>query len=111
MHTGRWDSFPLAESSDDFRRRVGRGIEGIVAHHPEEARIYLRIAVSGALSDPATQAWLKEFHDTRTERLSKAVASSRPDLGPTEADAKAELLLAEAAHRAATSRAAGPYQP
>lgn len=75
---------------------VGAMIDGFVnfvAHHPEEARIYLRIAVSGALSDPATQAWLKEFHDTRTERLSRAVASSRPDLGPTEAHAKAELLL------------------
>lgn len=35
VHTGRWDSFPLAESSDDFRRRVGRGIEGIVARHGE----------------------------------------------------------------------------
>ncbi len=32
---GRWDSFPRAEASDDFRRRIARGIEGIVARHPE----------------------------------------------------------------------------
>lgn len=83
--------------SPDGEPEVGAMIDGFVnfvASHPEEARVYLRIAVSGALSDPTTQAWLEDFHDTRTERLSRAVASSRPELGPDEVTAKAQLLLA-----------------
>lgn len=83
--------------SPDGEPEVGAMIDGFVnfvSHHPEEARVYLRIAVSGALSDPLTQQWLQEFHDKRTERLSSAVASSRPDLGPDEVRAKAKLLLA-----------------
>ena len=76
---------------------VGAMIDGyvnFVSHHPQEARVYLRIAVSGALSDKDTQKWLQDFHDTRTDRLVRAIASSRPDLGPDEVTAKAKLLLA-----------------
>lgn len=83
--------------SPDGRPEVGAMIDGFVnfvAHHPQEARVYLRIAVSGALTDATTQAWLKDFHDTRTDRLSRAVAASRPDLGPDEVRLKAKLLLA-----------------
>lgn len=83
--------------SPDGTPEVGAMIEGFVnfiSEYPEEARVYLRIAVSGALSDEATQAWLREFHDSRTERLTRAVLDSRPDLAHDDAANKAKLLLA-----------------
>lgn len=33
--TGRWESFPLAEGSAEFRLRVRRGVEAILARHDE----------------------------------------------------------------------------
>lgn len=36
FQTKKWDSFPLSESSIDFRRRVAYSVEAALVHHPGE---------------------------------------------------------------------------
>jgi AcrR family transcriptional regulator len=58
------------------------------------AKIYLQIAVSGALADGALHKRVVGHHEQRLERFADALRRGRPELGVGEADAAAEILLA-----------------
>lgn len=58
------------------------------------ARIYLQIAVSGALADGALHKRVVGHHERRVGRFADALRRERPDVTAEEAEAIAETLLA-----------------
>ncbi len=58
------------------------------------ARIYLQIAVSGAIKDGKLGKRVFRHHESRTARFADALLRQRPDLDRIEAEARTEVLLA-----------------
>ena len=58
------------------------------------AKIYLQMAVMGALSDGEIASRIVRHHKARLERFSAAMQRERPTLSKSEATAQANLLLA-----------------
>ncbi len=58
------------------------------------AKIYLRIAVTGALADGALHKRVVGHHERRLERFAGALRREQPEIGVDEAAAAAEILLA-----------------
>ncbi len=78
------------ETVEDLIEAYIRFITG----EPVLARVYLRIAVGGAMSDPAIAERVLRHHQARVERLREALLRSREDLGLAEAELAAEAMLA-----------------
>lgn len=58
------------------------------------AKIYLRLAVTGALADGPLHKRVVGHHERRLERFSGALRREQPDIGVGDAEAAAEILLA-----------------
>jgi len=65
-----------------------------VTETPALAHVYLHIAITGAKGERVLRARMMRHHRRRVERFGKAVLARRPDLGESEANRRAELLLA-----------------
>lgn len=72
-------------------------VEAFIAFITKEstlARIYLRIAISGALTDDSLGKRVLRHHHRRVDRLSAALMREHPELDDNEADARAQVILA-----------------
>jgi AcrR family transcriptional regulator len=65
-----------------------------VSSEPVIARVYLIMAVSGGLTDANLRRRVIRHHQTRVERLAKALARERADLSTSEVQERAEALAA-----------------
>ena len=58
------------------------------------ARVYLTVAVTGGLTDPAVRSRMLRHHDHRVARFTDALSAARPDLDDEEIRTRVEALLA-----------------
>jgi len=58
------------------------------------ARVYLKIAISGAVNEDGLGARVARHHRRRTQRFAEAMAREHPELGAEEVLAHTEVLLA-----------------
>jgi hypothetical protein len=65
-----------------------------IESQPVVARIYLQFAVSGGLTDNEHSKRFLRHHERRVGRFADAIRRSDPGLGPNDAAAEAEVLLA-----------------
>ncbi len=82
----------------------GRGTETVadlvhayvefIRTQPTAAKIYLQIAISGALSDDAMRARVLRHHQRRITRYQEALRRHDTDLGEDAAIAQAQIILA-----------------
>jgi AcrR family transcriptional regulator len=87
------DPDPEGTHSDTIDELVEAYIAFVIGS-PDLARIYLQIAVSGALADGALHKRVVGHHEQRVRRFADAYARSRSDGSPRDPEAAAELLLA-----------------
>jgi AcrR family transcriptional regulator len=72
-------------------------VEAYIAFITEEstlARVYLKIAISGAVNDDGLGARVARHHRRRSQRFSEAMAKEHPELTGEEVAAHTEVLLA-----------------
>ena len=62
-------------------------------HNTAEAKIYVRIAVVGALSDPDMLERLRDLESSRRARFARAIIQHQPSLPLAEVEEEAALLL------------------
>lgn len=86
------DPHPEGEGTDTVEELIGAYVE-FVTGQPTLARIYLQIAVGGAMHDEALAHRVLSHHQTRTNRLADALHRERK-LTRVQAVDEAELLLA-----------------
>lgn len=65
-----------------------------VIEEPVMARVYLAIAVSGALNDAAIASRVLRHHQARVARFTSTLMRDRPGLGESDAAAISEALVA-----------------
>ena len=86
------DPHPSEDVADSLSELVEAYIT-FVTNQPEVARVYFKIALSGASNGPLAGR-VRRHHDRRVARFSSAIARERPDLAEQDAVARAEILLA-----------------
>lgn len=86
------DPHPEGEGTDTLEELVGAYVE-FVTGQPTLARIYLQIAVGGAMRDEALAHRVLSHHQIRSDRLADALRRERK-LTKAKARNEAELLLA-----------------
>lgn len=87
------DPDPAGEGHDTVADLVGAYVK-FVENQPELARIYLQIAVRGAVTDEHLAGRVLRHRARRVERFSDAVAREDPRYPRAEARRRAVLLLA-----------------
>jgi AcrR family transcriptional regulator len=87
------DPDPAGEGTDTLEELVDSYVR-FVTGRPDLARVYLMLAVTGSLTDPALAKRVLRHHGARIERFREAACRSDPALGREEADRQMEGLLA-----------------
>ncbi len=87
------DPHPHGEETDTLADLVEAYVR-FVAGRPDLARIYLLLAVSGALTDENLGNRFIKHHRARTKRFLQARLRDDPGLDPVEAERQIEALLA-----------------
>ena len=86
------DPHPGGEAPDSLEELVEAYIS-FVTGQPDVARVYLKIAISGATNGSLGDS-MKRHHHRRVARFSSAIARENPDLTDGESEARAEIVLA-----------------
>jgi AcrR family transcriptional regulator len=86
------DPHPAKDVPDSISELVEAYI-AFVTGQPEVARVYLKIALSGATNGSLGDSVLRH-HQRRVARFSAAIAGEHPNLTNDEAVARAEVILA-----------------
>lgn len=86
------DPHPAKDVPDSLHELVEAFISFILGQ-PDVARVYLKIAISGA-TNGALAGSVKRHHERRVTRFAAAIARENPALSAELARAKAEVLLA-----------------
>jgi AcrR family transcriptional regulator len=85
-----------AEGTHSKTETIGDVIDEFIdflMHHTAEAKIYVRIAVVGALSDPDMLERLGELESVRRARFARVIVQHQQSLPMTEVKEEAALLL------------------
>jgi AcrR family transcriptional regulator len=86
------DPHPGEDAPDSLDELVEAFI-AFIAGQPEVARVYLKIAISGATSGSLVGS-VRRHHLRRVARFSAAIAREHPELSDEDARAQAEIILA-----------------
>jgi len=86
------DPHPAKDAPDSLQELVEAYIS-FVTGQPDVARVYLKIAMSGATNGALGES-VKRHHHRRVSRFAAAVSREHPDLAEDEAEARAEIILA-----------------
>ena len=86
------DPHPAKDAPDSLHELVEAYIT-FVAGQPDVARVYLKIAISGATNGSLGQR-VERHHHRRVARFSEAIGRENPELTSTESIARAEIILA-----------------
>jgi AcrR family transcriptional regulator len=86
------DPHPAKDVPDSLGELVEAYISFILGQ-PDVARVYLKIAISGATSG-SLESSVRRHHERRVARFSGAIAREHPGLSEPEAKAHAEIILA-----------------
>ncbi len=86
------DPHPAKDVPDSVEELVEAYI-AFVTGQPEVARVYLKIAISGA-TNGALAASVARHHDRRVSRFAAAIEREHPQLDGAQATAHAEIILA-----------------
>ncbi len=86
------DPHPSQDAPDTLQELVEAYI-AFVTGQPDVARVYLKIAISGA-TNGSLGGSMKRHHHRRVARFSTAIARENPELSDEEAEARAEIILA-----------------
>jgi AcrR family transcriptional regulator len=87
------DPDPAGEGTDTIEDLV-RASVAFVVDHPDLARIYLSIAVTGAVNDVRLAGRIRRHSRYRTERFADALRRADPSLDAGAAMRRAELMIA-----------------
>ncbi|HEY7703536.1 MAG TPA: TetR/AcrR family transcriptional regulator [Acidimicrobiia bacterium] len=87
------DPDPEGEGSDTLTGLVDSYVK-FVTGRPDLARVYLMLAVTGSLTDPAMAKRVLRHHGARVERFRDAALHADPGLSRSEAERRMEGLLA-----------------
>jgi len=87
------DPDPAGEGTDTVADLVRASVDFVV-DHPDLARIYLNIAVTGAVSDVHLAGRLRRHRRYRTERFADALSRADASLDYQTATRRAELMIA-----------------
>ena len=93
----KWPEFdPLGktEFSMHMRNPLGRLSVDFTEGDPTLPRIYLHIAVTGAMTDDIIRQRVLHHHAERVKRFGEAIQREHPSLSDTDAASEAENLLA-----------------
>ena len=86
------DPHPAKDVPDSLNELVEAFIS-FVQGQPDVARVYLKIAISGA-TNGALSASVRRHHERRVARFSAAIARENPAFTVDDATARAEIILA-----------------
>ena len=86
------DPHPAHDAPDSLHELVEAYISFVMGQ-PDVARVYLKIAISGA-TNGSLGSRVERHHHRRVARFSAAIARERPELSPADAEATAEIVLA-----------------
>ncbi len=86
------DPHPAKDAPDSLQELVEAYIS-FVTGQPDVARVYLKIAMSGATNGALSER-VKRHHHRRVSRFAAAVSREHPDLAADESEARAEIILA-----------------
>ena len=86
------DPHPSGDAPDSLEELVEAYI-AFVTGQPDVARVYLKIAISGA-TNGSLGGSMKRHHNRRVARFSDAIGRENPELAPSESEARAEIVLA-----------------
>ncbi len=86
------DPHPAQDAPDSLKELVEAYISFITGQ-PEVARVYLKIAMSGATNGSLANS-VRRHHERRVARFSLAIAGEHPELTDDEVTARAEIILA-----------------
>ncbi|HEY5579474.1 MAG TPA: TetR/AcrR family transcriptional regulator [Acidimicrobiia bacterium] len=87
------DPHPEGVGKDSIAELVDAYLR-FVTGQPDLAKIYLQLAVSGGLTDPALAHRMLGHHHRRVGRFSDAMRRDHPELSPDESRLRTEHLLA-----------------
>ncbi len=86
------DPHPAGDAPDSLQELVEAYI-AFVTGQPDVARVYLKIAISGATNGSLGDS-MKRHHHRRVSRFAAAIARETPSLDNAESEARAEIVLA-----------------
>ena len=86
------DPHPSGDAPDSLDELVEAYIS-FVTGQPDVARVYLKIAISGA-TNGSLGGSMKRHHDRRVARFAAAIGRENPALTAAESEARAEIVLA-----------------
>jgi len=87
------DPHPRQDAPDSVEELVEAYIAFIIGQ-PDVARVYLKIAISGASNDGSVFERVRRHEQRRTARLAAALSRQHPALSAAEATAHSEVMLA-----------------
>ncbi len=87
------DPDPQGSGTDSVEDLVAAYV-AFIGEQPMLARIYLQIVVSGGLTDDGYGKRFLRHHERRVARFADAIRRADASIGPDDANAEAELLLA-----------------
>jgi AcrR family transcriptional regulator len=86
------DPHPAQDAPDSLHELIEAYI-AFVTGQPDVARVYLKIAISGA-TNGSLGGSVKRHHQQRVARFAAAISRENPQLTPEEGVARAEIILA-----------------
>jgi AcrR family transcriptional regulator len=86
------DPHPKKDAPDSLHELVEAYV-AFVTGQPDVARVYLKIAISGASSGSLGKR-VERHHHRRVARFAEAIAREYPELTRLDAEARAEIILA-----------------
>lgn len=86
------DPHPTGDAPDSLHELVEAYIS-FVTGQPDVARVYLKIAISGATNGSLGDS-MKRHHHRRVDRFAAAIGRQHPGLSAAESEARAEIVLA-----------------
>lgn len=86
------DPHPNKDAPDSLNELVEAYI-AFVTGQPDVARVYLKIAISGATNGSLGRR-VERHHHRRVARFAEAIGREHPELTAAEAEARAEIILA-----------------
>lgn len=85
---------PHPDGADDSLAELIEAYLRFVTEEASLAKIYLQMAVAGAIGNGEIASRIVRHHQKRVERFAAAIAKDRPELSPDAAEAQSSLLLA-----------------
>ncbi len=86
------DPDPQGQGTDTLGELVD-AYERFLVEQPALARVYIRIAVSGAATNPELRGRLLRHHEGRVRRFASAIQRHAPDVADEHATRRAETLV------------------